>query len=68
MGDNFVICGFGVNYIFDGIYVGVDLGNSYNFICLMINVESIEVLKGLVIGLYGMGEVGGIINLIEKKF
>ena len=67
VGDNLAIRGLGVNYTFDGIYAGADLGNSYNPTRSMTNVESIEVLKGPATGLYGMGEAGGIINLIEKK-
>lgn len=62
-----MICGLGVNYIYDGMYGGVGLGNIFNLICLMINVEFVEVFKGFVMGLYGMGSVGGVINLIEKK-
>lgn len=67
VGDNLAIRGLGVNYTFDGIYAGADLGNSYNPTRSMTNIESIEVLKGPATGLYGMGEAGGIINLIEKK-
>jgi iron complex outermembrane receptor protein len=67
VGDNLAIRGLGVNYTYDGIYAGADLGNSYNPTRSMTNVESIEVLKGPATGLYGMGEAGGIINLIEKK-
>lgn len=67
VGDNLAIRGLGVNYTFDGIYAGADLGNSYNPTRSMTNVESIEVLKGPASGLYGAGEAGGIINLIEKK-
>lgn len=67
VGDNLAIRGLGVNYTFDGIYAGADLGNSYNPTRSMTNIESMEVLKGPATGLYGMGEAGGIINLIEKK-
>lgn len=67
IGDNLAIRGLGVNYTYDGIYAGGDLGNSYNPTRSLTNVESIEVLKGPATGLYGMGEAGGVINLIEKK-
>ena len=46
VGDNLAIRGLGVNYTYDGIYAGADLGNSYNPTRSMTNVESIEVLKG----------------------
>jgi len=67
VGDNLAIRGLGVNYTYDGIYGGSDLGNSYNPTRSMTNIESMEVLKGPATGLYGMGAAGGIINLIEKK-
>lgn len=67
IGDNLSIRGLGVNYTYDGVYGGADLGNSYNPTRSMTNIESVEVLKGPATGLYGMGSAGGIINLIEKK-
>lgn len=67
VGDNLAIRGLGVNYTYDGIYAGADLGNSYNPTRSMTNISSVEVLKGPATGLYGMGSSGGIINLIEKK-
>lgn len=67
VGDNLAIRGLGVNYLYDGIYGGADLGNSYNPTRSLTNISSIEVLKGPATGLYGMGSGGGIINLIEKK-
>jgi len=67
VGDNLAIRGLGVNYTYDGIYGGSDLGNSYNPTRSMTNIDSMEVLKGPATGLYGMGAAGGIINLIEKK-
>ena len=45
VGDNLAIRGLGVNYTYDGIYAGADLGNSYNPTRSMTNVESIEALK-----------------------
>ena len=38
VGDNLAIRGLGVNYTFDGIYAGADLGNSYNPTRSMTNV------------------------------
>lgn len=67
VGDNLSIRGLGVNYAYDGMYGGADLANSYNPTRSMTNVESVEVLKGPATGLYGMGNAGGVINLIEKK-
>ncbi|WP_289031588.1 TonB-dependent receptor [uncultured Paraglaciecola sp.] len=67
VGDNLSIRGLGVNYAYDGMYGGADLENSYNPTRTMTNVESVEVLKGPATGLYGMGNAGGVINLIEKK-
>ncbi|MFT2091963.1 TonB-dependent receptor [Paraglaciecola sp. 2405UD69-4] len=67
VGDNLSIRGLGVNYAYDGMYGGADLENSYNPTRSMTNVESVEVLKGPATGLYGMGNAGGVINLIEKK-
>ena len=67
IGDNLVIRGLGVNYTYDGMYAGADLGNSFNPTRSMTNVESIEVLKGPATGLYGIGSAGGVINLVEKK-
>ena len=67
IGDNLSIRGLEVNYAYDGMYGGADLSNSYNPTRSMTNVEGIEVLKGPATGLYGMGNAGGVINLIEKK-
>lgn len=67
IGDNLAIRGLGVNYAYDGMYGGADIGNSYNPTRTMTNIESVEVLKGPATGLYGMGAAGGVINLIEKK-
>ncbi|MCG7560352.1 TonB-dependent receptor [Pseudoalteromonas sp. McH1-42] len=67
IGDNLTIRGLGVNYTYDGMYGGADLGNSFNPTRSMTNVESIEVLKGPATGLYGIGAAGGVINLVEKK-
>ncbi|MBB6520345.1 TonB-dependent receptor [Pseudoteredinibacter isoporae] len=67
IGDNLQIRGLGVNYVYDGMYAGADLGNSYNPTRSTTNVESIEVLKGPATGLYGIGSAGGVINMIEKK-
>jgi outer membrane receptor protein involved in Fe transport len=67
IGDNLSIRGLGVNYAYDGMYGGADLENSYNPTRSMTNVEGVEVLKGPATGLYGMGNAGGVINLIEKK-
>ena len=67
IGDNLVIRGLGANYTYDGMYGGAGLGNTFNPIRSITNVESVEVLKGPATGLYGMGSAGGVINLIEKK-
>ena len=67
VGDNLVIRGLGVSYTLDGMYAGGDFGNSFNPTRSMINVESLEVLKGPATGLYGIGAAGGVINLVEKK-
>ena len=67
IGDNLVIRGLGVNYTYDGMYAGADLGNSFNPTRSMTNVESVEVLKGPATGLYGAGSAGGVINLVEKR-
>ncbi|SFC32812.1 TonB-dependent receptor [Pseudoalteromonas denitrificans] len=67
IGDNLIIRGLGANYIYDGMYGGAGLGNSYNPTRSTTNVESIEVLKGPATGLYGTGSAGGVINLVEKK-
>lgn len=67
IGDNLIIRGLGANYIYDGMYGGAGLGNSYNPTRTTTNVESIEVLKGPATGLYGTGSAGGVINLVEKK-
>lgn len=67
IGDNLSIRGLDVNYTYDGIYGGANLGNNYNPTRSTTNIESIEVLKGPATGLYGMGSAGGVINLIEKK-
>ncbi len=67
IGDNLSIRGLDVNYTYDGIYGGANLGNNYNPTRSMTNIESIEVLKGPATGLYGIGAAGGVINLIEKK-
>lgn len=67
IGDNLVIRGLGVNYTYDGMYAGADLGNSFNPTRSMTNIESIEVLKGPATGLYGAGSAGGVINLVEKR-
>lgn len=67
IGDNLSIRGLDVNYTYDGIYGGANLGNTYNPTRSMTNIASVEVLKGPATGLYGMGSAGGVINLIEKK-
>ncbi|TLX50939.1 TonB-dependent receptor [Pseudoalteromonas ruthenica] len=67
VGDNLIIRGLGVNYTYDGMYGGADLGNAFNPTRSMTNVDSVEVLKGPATGLYGIGAAGGVINLIEKK-
>ncbi|MCG7534293.1 TonB-dependent receptor [Pseudoalteromonas sp. OOF1S-7] len=67
IGDNLTVRGLGVNYTYDGMYGGADLGNNFNPTRSMTNVESIEVLKGPATGLYGIGAAGGVINLVEKK-
>lgn len=67
IGDNLVIRGLGANYAYDGMYGGSGLGNSYNPTRTMTNIERVEVLKGPVTGLYGIGSAGGLINMIEKQ-
>ncbi len=67
IGDNIVVRGLGANFTFDGMYGGAGLGNTFNPTRSLTNVESVEVLKGLATGLYGIGSAGGVINLIEKK-
>ena len=67
IGDNLIIRGLGANYVYDGMYAGAGLSNSYNPTRSLTNIESIEVLKGPATGLYGTGAAGGVINLIEKK-
>ncbi len=67
IGDNLVIRGLGVNYALDGMYAGGGLGNTYNPTRSMLNIDRVEVLKGPATGLYGIGEAGGVINLIEKQ-
>lgn len=67
IGDNLTVRGLGVNYTYDGMYGGADLGNNFNPTRSMTNVESIEVLKGPATGLYGIGAAGGVVNLVEKK-
>lgn len=67
IGDTLILRGLGVNYTYDGMYGGADLGNSYNPTRSMTNIESLEVLKGPATGLYGIGAAGGVINMVEKK-
>ncbi|WP_125779280.1 TonB-dependent receptor [Pseudoalteromonas rubra] len=67
IGDTLTVRGLGVNYTYDGMYGGADLGNNFNPTRSMTNVESIEVLKGPATGLYGIGAAGGVVNLVEKK-
>ncbi|MFC3032627.1 TonB-dependent receptor [Pseudoalteromonas fenneropenaei] len=67
IGDTLIMRGLGVNYTYDGMYGGADLGNSFNPTRSMTNVESLEVLKGPATGLYGIGAAGGVINMVEKK-
>ncbi|KAF7781621.1 hypothetical protein PRUB_b0905 [Pseudoalteromonas rubra] len=67
IGDNLTVRGLGVNYTYDGMYGGANLGNDFNPTRSMTNIESIEVLKGPATGLYGIGAAGGVINLVEKK-
>jgi len=67
IGDNLVIRGLDANFTLDGMYSGAGLGNNYNPTRSLTNVERIEVLKGPVTGLYGIGSAGGVINFVEKK-
>ncbi|ODB33690.1 TonB-dependent receptor [Pseudoalteromonas sp. BMB] len=67
IGDSLMVRGLGVNYTYDGMYGGADLGNSFNPTRSLTNIESIEVLKGPATGLYGIGAAGGVVNLVEKK-
>ncbi|GEK09635.1 TonB-dependent receptor [Pseudoalteromonas peptidolytica] len=67
IGDSLTVRGLGVNYTYDGMYGGADLGNSFNPTRSLTNIESIEVLKGPATGLYGIGAAGGVVNLVEKK-
>lgn len=67
IGDNLVIRGLGANYTYDGMYGGSGLGNTYNPSRTTTNIEKVEVVKGPVTGLYGIGSAGGVINMIEKK-
>lgn len=67
IGDNLVIRGLGANYAYDGMYGGGGLGNTYNPIRTMTNVDRVEVLKGSSTGLYGIGSAGGVFNMVEKK-
>lgn len=67
VGDTLILRGLGVNYTYDGMYGGADLGNSFNPTRSLTNIASIEVLKGPATGLYGIGAAGGVVNLVEKK-
>lgn len=67
IGDNLIIRGLGANYVYDGMYGGGGLGNTYNPTRSLTNIDRIEVLKGPTTGLYGIGSAGGLINMIEKK-
>lgn len=67
--DNYLICGFfgsengGMNIFWNGFVFNC----GYVFLCDIVNVESIDFFKGLVVVLYGNSELGGIINVVIKK-
>lgn len=69
IGDQIAVRGQSVSYTYDGLDAGSggSGGGSGATVRSLTNVERIEVLKGPAGTLYGIGNPGGIVNLVEKR-
>lgn len=69
IGDQLSLRGQDVSYTYDGLHAGLggSGGGSGATVRSLTNVDRVEVLKGAAGTLYGIGDAGGIINLVEKR-
>lgn len=67
--DSYLICGLlgNENMLFGYLVNGFSGGCGFVGLCDVLNIEYIEVLKGLGLVFYGCLELGGIVNIIIKK-